>query len=352
MLEIAKKCISRKAFNPYNQAKRDKYATTHRVFDRIDSDIVIVLDKNNHVVAFQCSNAFEKLLDPFIQRKVVRAYEIYNCRNPDNNPRKAKPGVYYYDEHFPATDSGGKNVPNPTRDSAARLGANTWVNIQLDKLMYSAVGARTKLMRFFFALLDPQLVEEHVKAVDEISKHHLIDFETRRETGDMFCMKSILINLMINENQDFSYWKNGLTGLVPASDFKEGGDLVLRELGLQFATPLAVSSSSAHQGPRTPAFDHQVQGTPFRDRSICQRGVDDCLSHPLEDIEPEDQVVVPEEEPERFVDERYDNYDLDLMAVESSLKSLPPFPPRSVRQQRLPSVGSGEEGGDEAETAH
>ncbi|OTA90813.1 hypothetical protein M434DRAFT_397686, partial [Hypoxylon sp. CO27-5] len=102
-------------------------------------------------------------------------------------------------------------------------------------LQLSAFGACTEVVRFFFALLDPRLLDEYVRVAKEIGRQRCAFFETRRR-DDPFVMRAALINLMTNEHKDQGDWHYGFAGLVSVGEF-QGGDLLLRELGLRIVSP-------------------------------------------------------------------------------------------------------------------
>lgn len=121
MLDLVKKGCARKAFNPYHQAKRDQYATDNGLLYKVgNTDIVIILDRSDNLVLFQCSDVFKQLLTKAVQKLVVQSFDTYSTctpvpfpdmtrhglhwisflverpeldfRNPDNDPRQAKSG--------------------------------------------------------------------------------------------------------------------------------------------------------------------------------------------------------------------------------------------------------------------
>ncbi|KAH8777452.1 hypothetical protein F5883DRAFT_350136, partial [Diaporthe sp. PMI_573] len=51
-----------------------------------------------------------------------------------------------------------------------------------------------------------------------------------------FVMRALLVNLMTYEHRDTGDWHHGYAFLIPVGDYS-GGDLVLRELGLQVEAP-------------------------------------------------------------------------------------------------------------------
>lgn len=262
MLDIVRKCLPNKGFNSYHQSQRDEFAYAQDLVHKLkDTEIIVVVDKANSLIAFQCSDAFRKLLTKSIEREVTEAFETYSTlqpvpipdmtrhglhwidwlvndhpeldfRNPKNDPKLAKSGVYHFGGRCAVGDPNGRKNPGWTKDSGSRLNDNQHVYKQLMKLRYSALGACTEVIRFFFEILEPDLLAEYQKVAKEVEKMGSIGFQTRR-SADPFVIKALLVNLMTNEHKDKGDWHYGLAGLVPVGEF-DGGDLLLRELGLSF----------------------------------------------------------------------------------------------------------------------
>ena len=124
MLDIVKHALKQRAANPYHQAMRDEYAVENGLFHHIkDSDITMILDKNDKVIGFFFSDAFRKLLSKNVEKRVMRSLDIFSTlqpvplpdmtrhglhwidwlvenppfdyRNTNNDPRAAKSGVYH-----------------------------------------------------------------------------------------------------------------------------------------------------------------------------------------------------------------------------------------------------------------
>jgi hypothetical protein len=265
MLKIAKRAIPNSSSNSYHQKRRDQFAVNNSVFYYIrNADIVMVLDKNTNVISFQCNYAIRQLLGKVTQQMIIDSFEKYSTlaavplpditrhglhwtdflpqnsqfdpRNPDSDIRKAKSGVYHFGGHCATADWNGKRFGvTPTADSGERLTQWPHVAQQQEHLRYSALGACIEVLKFFFRLLDPELLEEYEKAAREIAKLENIPFQTRRDI-DPFIIKALLVNVMTNEHKDLSDWKFGFAALVPVGDFT-GGDLLLRELGLRIEAP-------------------------------------------------------------------------------------------------------------------
>ncbi|KAI0004347.1 hypothetical protein F4779DRAFT_74933 [Xylariaceae sp. FL0662B] len=334
MMRIVEESIQRKTANPYHQARRDQYAADHGLFYRVeDSEIIMILDKADNVIAFQMDDAFRKFLRKGIENKVVKSIETYSTlqpvplpdmtrhglhwvdwliehpefdsRVPQNDPRIAKSGVYHFGANCTIGDPHGKKPPNATKDTTKHTNSDTHVLIQLRKLRYSALGACSELVGFFLELLDPSLFAQYQAVAEEVSKLKVIPFETRH-SGDTFSLWAILVNMMTNDHKDRSDWFHGFAGLVPVGEFT-GGDLLLRELGLQIESKpgcvqlirgreLAhsitkwtgrrfVVVSATHEAVRRWAF--RQRGWPVTDAT--PSGLDSCLDVNQEDVVPEDQ---------------------------------------------------------------
>ncbi|RYP05203.1 hypothetical protein DL764_003983 [Monosporascus ibericus] len=125
-----------KTFNPYTQRERDKYAVKHELLHFVEADIVMVLDKANHVIAFPFSEAFGELLTKKVENEVTTSFDTFSTLQPvpvpdmtrhglhwvdwlaerpeldfrikENDPRRAKSGVYHFEGHCETGDPNGK----------------------------------------------------------------------------------------------------------------------------------------------------------------------------------------------------------------------------------------------------
>ncbi|KAI1085231.1 hypothetical protein F5B20DRAFT_589995 [Whalleya microplaca] len=330
---------------------RDEYAVTHGLFHHVKADIFMALDMTGAVIAFTFSNGFRSLLTKGIEKEVTCSLESFSTlqpvlisdmtchglywvewlaqrpdldhRNPENDPRLAKSGVYHFGGRCMIGDPSGRDAPFASKDLVSRIQHNSGnpghVFMQLLNLRYSAFGACTEIVRFFFNLLDPQLLAEYVNVSKEVSKLE-IPFATRR-SDDPFVMRAALINLMTNEHKDKGDWRHGFAGLVSVGDF-EGGDLLLRELGLRIESPpgsiqlrgrelrhsitrwtgrrfvvVSVTHDAVRRWAKRRMGQRVTTGTPS--------AVDSCLNVNLEDGLPEDQNSEDEREriPERHLDD-------------------------------------------------
>lgn len=266
LLDILRDVNKQKNKHPYHQALRDKCAVDNGLFDHIPyADIVIVLDKGNRLIAGQLAEVFRQLLkNRGLGIKVHKAFDTYSTlhpvplpdatrhgdhwrawlrahpefdyRNPKNDQRKAKSGTYHGGQGAMVGDPHGTKGTMSKPDFTTSIANYPHVLAQQEKLRYSAFGGCTEVLKFMFKIWDPALYDEYMAVSQEIAAKMNAetggnDFETRRD-GDPFTMRALLINLLTTDHQDESDWQNGIAGLVAVGDY-EGGDLLLREFGLQ-----------------------------------------------------------------------------------------------------------------------
>ncbi|KAI0124474.1 hypothetical protein F4776DRAFT_203061 [Hypoxylon sp. NC0597] len=241
ILDIVKKCLSRSSFNPYHQAQRDDFALSQNMFHLVQTDIFIALD-GKVAQSLETYSTLQPVPLPDMTRHglhwvdwLIRRPDL-DFRNPENDPRKAKSGVYHIGGRCSADDPHGTRKPVPSKDLVARVEDGFGhASEQMANLQFSAFGACTEVVRFFFQLLDPRLLDEYVRVANEIGRQRCAFFETRRR-DDPFVMRAALVNLMTNEHKDQGDWHYGFAGLVSVGEF-QGGDLLLRELGLRIKSP-------------------------------------------------------------------------------------------------------------------
>jgi Oxygenase domain of the 2OGFeDO superfamily len=266
MLAVTKAAIPKQSYNGYYQAQRDKYAVLNRLFHHINADLVIVLNKNGEVIAFQCCAAVKILLSEAVQESIVEGLETYSTihavpapdatrhglhwiewlkehpefdfRNPDNDLRKAKSGVLHGGCHCAVghnAGSGGVSGTVDTAPSGAHVKDCPHLIQQQEILRYCVLGACTEVLKFFFRVLDPALLAEYEKVAAEVAKTD-IRFQTRRDGSDFSVKNAILVNLMTTDHRDKSDWVRGFAALLPVGEYT-GGDLLLRQLGLRIESP-------------------------------------------------------------------------------------------------------------------
>ncbi|KAH8744003.1 hypothetical protein F5883DRAFT_655439 [Diaporthe sp. PMI_573] len=187
------------------------------------------------------------------------------------------------------------------------------------KLRFGALGVCTEAVSFFFRLLEPDLFEEYQSIVEQIRKFNsFAHFETRK-VQEPFAMRALLVNLMTNERKDHGDWQCGLAGLTLSGSF-EGGDILLRDLGLQISCPPGSvqllrgrelrHSITKYSGRRFVVVhtNHEAVrrwarrqlGLPITD--IGTTPLDSCLEKNQEDFVPEDSRAESSKElfPERY----------------------------------------------------
>ncbi|ROV88738.1 hypothetical protein VMCG_10062 [Cytospora schulzeri] len=409
MLEFVIQGCPRRTFNPYHQARRDEYAVANSLFYKVENtEIVLVLDKSDNTILFQCTNVFQKLLTKAVQTAVAKDFETYSSlvpvptpdmtrhglhwidwllqrpeldfRNPENDPCLAKSGepqktpslrcqtanstdlgVYHIGYRCKTGDPNGRDTPGPTKDSPGkRVPDDGHVYHQLAKLRYSALGACTEISKFFFEILDPDLLQQYIHVANEVSKLESIPFGTRR-SAEPFVMRALLVNLMTNEHKDTGDWRHGYAFLLPLGDF-EGGDLVLRELGLQIQSPPGccqmfrgrelrhsitkwtgrrfVCVNVTQEAVRKWAFrqmGEDVQDSPTGSAST-DGNLADCIDKEPEDVVPEDQRVECDREriPERYMETDESN-ESGSGESEASLRPTVPVPAKSQGKWRVES---------------
>lgn len=87
----------------------------------------------------------------------------------------------------------------------------TFLRQQNANLRYNGLGACTELVKFFFNLLDPEMLAEYLSVSNKLSDLDVpLNFETRRRGEDPFTLKALLINSMTYEHKDKSDWIGGL----------------------------------------------------------------------------------------------------------------------------------------------
>lgn len=211
------------------------------------------------------------------------------------------------------------------------------VTYQLVKLRHSAFGACTEISKFFFDILDPDLLQKYVRVADQVAKLD-VPFQTRR-SGEPFVMRALLVNQMTYEHQDTGDWHHGYAFLLPVGDYT-GGDLVLRELGLQIEAPPGclqmlrgrelrhsitkwtgrrfVCVNVTHEAVRRWALRSLGEEVTEISTSLAPSIMADCIDKEPEDVVPEDQR---EEEMYHWLHHSEDEDDSELGESEASLPS-------------------------------
>lgn len=359
-----------------------------------NADLVMILDSKSNVIMFQCSDAIRQLFDRTMDQAITRDLEVFSTqqavptpdmtrhglhfaqwlverpdldfRLPNNDPRVAKSGVYHFGCSFPIGDPDGEGKgtktggPCPTKDMRQRLEGSC--EHDFHKLRFGALGACTEAVSFFFRLLEPELFAEYVAIVEQVRNFNkFAHFETRK-TQEPFAMRALLVNLMTNEHKDHGDWQCGLAGLTVSGSF-QGGDLLLRDLGIQIQCPPGSlqllrgrelrHSITKYSGRRFVVVhtNHEAVrrwarrqlGLPITD--IGTTPVDSCLEKNQEDFVPEDSCF---ESSQELFPERYDRTS-DEGSPESEA-SLPKVSrPRAKSDNRMRSACSSDASAEKSE---
>ncbi|KAI4870638.1 hypothetical protein F4820DRAFT_402855 [Hypoxylon rubiginosum] len=263
------------AFNPYYQAERDDHASSEGLYEKIDSDIFMAVDKNGEVIAFSIKEAFEELVGMVTRMRVTQALDSYKSLqpvpaldktryalhyadwldryNPDleallnfspaepsSPPAAPKCGTYTIGLQSATNDPDDPHEPCEVLDIAYR--GTTADEKQLRHVRLSVLGPCTAVADFYLDILDPDLRKACVRVTDTVEKHHSrareLCFRTR-PGEDPFALRSVNINTKRYEQDpkvEGRPWERGLGAFAVLGHFI-GGDLLLRELGLQVACP-------------------------------------------------------------------------------------------------------------------
>ncbi|KAI6092879.1 hypothetical protein F4821DRAFT_277950 [Hypoxylon rubiginosum] len=265
MLKIVRACLSQSAANPWHQAARNEFAA-HSVYEYIDADVFLALDKNGKVIAFRLKDAFTYLFDVSVQARVTQALDTYTTLHPipapdethglhhhdwvsrvrpDLNPRSnpnsdtVKCGTWTIGMQSASQDPSSDDPPCEVLDIAYR--GSDEDNKQLRHVRLSVLGSCTAVADYYLDLLDPDLRKQLVKVSEAVYRHHPrspnLVFKTRPDE-EPFTYRSVGINTKRYEDdaKDEGSWERGLGATIPLGHF-EGGDLLLRELGVRVSCP-------------------------------------------------------------------------------------------------------------------
>ncbi|ERF70847.1 hypothetical protein EPUS_02369 [Endocarpon pusillum Z07020] len=223
----------------YSQCDRDSAAAADSTILEMvaDQDLVLVLDKNNELIAFCASKAVQKLFSEKVLEYIYTCFDIYTYHQaiptPDptrhplqaeflrENPKYdcraaedrdlAKCGVEHYGCREMIGDPHGKHI-YPTKGNSIRYWRSDMITTQIyPKLQRGPWRVLTEVASFFFKPLMPALREP-------------------------FTLRALLVNLSTEDHTDSKDCRYGIAALTPFGNF-EGADLVLRQLGLQISYP-------------------------------------------------------------------------------------------------------------------
>ncbi|KAK6856510.1 hypothetical protein PG995_006697 [Apiospora arundinis] len=202
---------------------------------------------------------------PYVKPEAMRhatTVDLHLVENPQKDPRsidcgwnelhRAVCGVEHYGIHTEKTASALRNlkfqkfsqaVHGPYRDT--RTGApskliEAWEN-EFPKLKKGVYGIATKQLRESLSKWDPQLYQESIEIHQSFPGSWRVD--SIADGQDPYAFVAQLVDPLTEGHRDISDLKYGLAGLMTFGGFKEGGDLVLKELGVRIAFP---SGSHCH----------------------------------------------------------------------------------------------------------
>ncbi|XXG97216.1 hypothetical protein Hte_003511 [Hypoxylon texense] len=268
VLSAVREFVTTPVFNPYHQLERDHLARVEKIYEHVDSDVFITLDKNGQVIAFAIKDAFDDLVGPQARMRITQAIDTYTSLHPVPNPdpnqdrlhhaswlRLQRPDLQVPPEAAPKSGTytigmvSATTSPNDLAEPCEVLDiahrGSTTDQEQLRHVRLSVLGTCTAVVDYYLEILDPDLRRQYVRATDAVSKHHSrgkeLCFRTRPD-DDPFALRSVGINTKRCEqdHDDSSQydrpWEGGLGAFAALGDF-EGGDLLLRELGVAVACP-------------------------------------------------------------------------------------------------------------------
>lgn len=116
MLDLVVQGCPRKTFNPYHQAKRVEYAVANGLFYKVqNTDIILVLDKSDNIILFQCTDVFQRLLTKAVQKAVLKDFETYSSLVPVPTPDMTRHGLHWIDWLLQRPDLDFRNPNNDAR---------------------------------------------------------------------------------------------------------------------------------------------------------------------------------------------------------------------------------------------
>jgi hypothetical protein len=208
-----------------------------------DQEMVLVLDKNNQLIAFCASKAMQKLFSEGVLEKVYECLDRFTYHQailkPDHvrhplqveflrdNPlidcraakdvHLAKCGSEHYGCREAIGDPHGKNIYVA---DGSRLGRH-WYTYYIDRL-YRELQSRPwrvliEACAFFFKPLLPDLYEDYVDVCQALNKN--IRMDTKPE-GEPFHLRALLINLSSEDHCDTKDCRYGIAALTPFGDFE------------------------------------------------------------------------------------------------------------------------------------
>ncbi|KAK8067741.1 hypothetical protein PG996_006853 [Apiospora saccharicola] len=248
-----------------------------------DRDIVILRDKNCHLIAGVITRATQRLFpsDPNLTERMDRAarafawrypyvapdptrhattVDLHYVEKPSRDPRseycpasklhRAVCGVEHYGIHTERVASALTNLKfqkfsqaiwGPNRGKGKDPSATPSWRDEFPKLRTGLYGIATKQLRESLVRWDPDLHQENVQVHTSFPQ----DWQagTVRDGNDPYSYLAQLVDPLTEGHRDVGDLMHGLAGLVTFGDFNQGGDLVVKELGVRIPFP---SGSHCH----------------------------------------------------------------------------------------------------------
>jgi hypothetical protein len=128
MMSYVRKGCRNKNYNPYHQSRRNEYAVDNGLLHKVEGvDIVLVLDRSDNIILFQCTNVFDHLLTKAIQKLTVQSFETYSTRTPVPFPDMTRHGLHWMSFLAERPDLDFRNPDNDPRVAKSGKYASSWL---------------------------------------------------------------------------------------------------------------------------------------------------------------------------------------------------------------------------------
>ncbi|KAK8023877.1 hypothetical protein PG993_011943 [Apiospora rasikravindrae] len=203
-------------------------------------DIVILRDKNHELIAGVITNATQRLFPSTssLLERMDLAARAFAWRYP-----YVVCGVEHYGLHTEKIASGLPNLKfqkfsqakwGPGIRSKAGAGGDSAWQEEFPKVLTGLYGLATKQLRESLSRWDPDLHAECVKLHNSFP----LDLQLSSvKDGQNPYSSAQLVDPLTEGHRDTTDLKHGLAGIATFGDFDQGGDLVLKELGVRIPFP-------------------------------------------------------------------------------------------------------------------
>lgn len=279
-----------RAANPFQQFDRDLVAVSEPgILELVDDKtILLVVDKSNRILHFHLVNAMQTLYSPDFVRKLVTCIDKWVYHSPMPAPDLVRHPLHVYDWLWNHPEFDIRRAKDPHRAVAGtehygcmsmigdprgergeglykhkaitKLFRKTWDMLEPleDEFFHKALGKFTDAVNSCFSYLDPDLYSEYQKIWRNAPRYARMD---TKDEDDGWTYRALLANVSTQDHKDKSDWYRGLAAIVPMGNFTgrsavpferptltvyKGGNLVLRQLGLQL--PFSSGSMSLVAG--------------------------------------------------------------------------------------------------------